>query len=191
MNLNSLKLCVLACILLLNAGCAAFFLAGAAGGYIVYDDRSVHSLEKDARIFHMAHTQYVKNPQLRDAHLTLSSFKQIVLLTGQCQTASQRALAEKIARSAPNVRKIYNQLTIQAPTSAWRRTRDTAITTNIRAHMLAKKDLESGAIKIITENGVVYLMGELTNHQANLAVNVARDIPGVFKVVKVFHYIDA
>jgi osmotically-inducible protein OsmY len=188
--MSFIKTGLLSIILLLNSACAAFFLAGAAGGYIVYDDRSIHSLEKDARIFHVAHTQYVKNPQLRYAHLRVSSFKQIVLLTGQCDNATQRALAEKIARSAPNVRKIYNQITIEAPSNSWRRTQDSGITTNIRAHMLAKKNLESGAIKIITENGVVYLMGDVTHHQADLAVNVAREIPGVFKVVKVFHYID-
>lgn len=56
--------------------------------------------------------------------------------------------------------------------------------------MLAKKGLESGAIHIITENGIVYLMGDVTHAQANLAVSVARDIPGVYKVVKVFQYID-
>lgn len=175
---------------ILQASCAAVFLAGAAGSYIVYDDRSMRSLEKDARIFHVAHTNYVKNPQLRDAHLTISSFKQVVLLTGQCPSGLQRALAEKIARTAPNVRKIYNQITIEAPTTAWRRTQDSGITTNLRAHMLAKKNLESGAIKIITENGVVYLMGDLTHQQADLAVKVAQEIPGAFKVVKVFQYID-
>ena len=56
--------------------------------------------------------------------------------------------------------------------------------------MLTKKGLESGAIRIVTENGVVYLMGDVSHPQADLAVNVARQVPGVQKVVKVFQYID-
>lgn len=175
---------------ILLSSCAVALLAGAAGSYIIYDDRSLHSLEKDARIFHVVHTRFVRDPQLRGAHLKVTSFKQIVLLTGQCPVASQRALAEKIGRAAPNVRKLYNEITIEYPTGTWRRTQDSGITSNIRTHMLAKKGLESGAIQIITENGVVYLLGDVTHNQADLAVNVARSIPGVFRVVKVFQYLD-
>ena len=186
----SLKLFVLTCITPILTGCAAFLLAGAASGYIIYDDRSIHSLEKDGRIFHVVHTRYVRDKELVQAHLDVTSFKQIVLLTGQCTHASQRALAEKVARSAPNVRKIYNEITIEYPTGTWRRTQDTAITSSVRTHMLAKKGLESGAIQIVTENGIVYLMGDVTHQQADLAVNVAREIRGVNKVVKVFQYLD-
>ena len=172
------------------SSCAVAFLAGAAGSYIIYDDRSIHSLEKDARIFHVVHTRFVRDPQLRGAHLNVTSFKQVVLLTGQSPYASQRALAEKVGRSAPNVRKLYNEITIEYPTGTWRRTQDSGITSNVRTHMLAKKGLESGAIQIVTENGVVYLLGDVTHAQADIAVNVARSVPGVFRVVKVFQYLD-
>jgi osmotically-inducible protein OsmY len=187
---KKIKSWILGLIILSTTSCAAFVLAGAAGGYIIYDDRSIHSLEKDARIFHVVHTKFVRDKQLSNAHLDVTSFKQIVLLTGQTPMASQRALAEKIARSAPNVRKIYNEITIQYPTGTWRRTQDSGITSNVRTHMLAKKGLESGAIQIVTENGIVYLMGDVTHAQADLAVNVAREIRGVFKVVKIFQYLD-
>ena len=190
MRIHSLKTIGLILLSICITGCAAAILAGAAGSYIIYDDRSLHSLEKDARIFHVVHTQFVRNKQLTNAHLDVTSFKQIVLLTGQAPYASQRALAEKIGRDAPNVRKLYNEISINSPTNAWRRTQDTGITSNVRSHMLAKKGLESGAIQIITENGVVYLMGDVTHAQAELAVNVARNIPGVMRVVKLFQYLD-
>lgn len=172
------------------SGCVPALLAGAAGSYIVYDDRSMRALEKDARIFHVIHKGLVRNPQLQGSHIQSSSYKQVVLLTGQAPYASQRAIAEKIARSAPNVRKIYNEITIQNPISMLQRTEDSGITSNVRSHMLAKKGLESGSIRIITENGVVYLMGDVTHPQAELAVSVAREIRGVQKVVKVFQYLD-
>lgn len=179
------------CLLWLSiSGCVPVLLAGAAGGYIVYDDRSMRALEKDARIFHVIHKGLVRNHQLQGSHIQSSSYKQVVLLTGQAPFASQRAIAEKIARSAPNVRKIYNEITIENPISMLQRTEDSGITSNVRSHMLAKKGLESGAIRIVTENGVVYLMGDVTHPQAELAVAVAREIRGVQKVVKVFQYLD-
>lgn len=172
------------------SGCVPALLAGAAGGYIVYDDRSMRALEKDARIFHVIHKALVRNQQLQGSRIQSTSYKQVVLLTGQAPYASQRAIAEKFARSAPNVRKIYNEITIQNPISMLQRTEDSGITSNVRSHMLAKKGLESGAIRIVTENGVVYLMGDVTHPQADLAVDVAREIRGVQKVVKVFQYLD-
>ncbi|NDH09483.1 MAG: BON domain-containing protein [Gammaproteobacteria bacterium] len=175
---------------LLLSSCAVAVLAGAAGSYIVYDDRSMRALEKDARIFHVVHKALVRDKQLSSSHVNVTSFKQVVLLTGQTPYASARAVVEKYARQAPNVRRIYNEITIENPSSAWQRTQDTGITSNIRTHMLTKKDLESGAIRIVTENAVVYLMGDVSHAQADLAVNVARQVPGVQKVVKVFQYID-
>lgn len=186
-NIKSIGIIVLA---FLQAGCAAALLAGAASGYIIYDDRSIRTLEKDGRIFHVVHKALVRTPELSNAHINVTSFKQAVLLSGEAPYASQRALAEKFARNAPNVRRIYNEITIGPVSTMWQRTQDSGITSNVKTHMLAKKGLESGAIHIITENGIVYLMGDVTHAQANLAVSVARDIPGVYKVVKVFQYID-
>lgn len=179
---------VLAC--LIGSSCVPALLAGAAGSYIIYDDRSVRTLEKDARIFHVIHRALVRNPQVNGGRINVVTYKQVVLLTGQAPYASMRAIAEKIARQAPNVRKIYNEISIQSPISAMQVTKDTAITSNVRSHMLAKKNLDSGGIKIVTENGVVYLMGDVSHPQADLAVSVAREIRGVQKVVKVFQYID-
>lgn len=182
------SLVVLACFL--GSSCVPVLLAGAAGGYIIYDDRSVRTMEKDARIFHVIHRALVRNPQMQGSRVNVTSYKQVVLLTGQVPYASERAIAEKIARSAPHVRKIYNEITIEPTISALQVTKDTGVTSSVRSHMLAKKDLDSGGIRIVTENGVVYLMGDVTHPQADLAVTVAREIQGVQKVVKVFQYID-
>jgi osmotically-inducible protein OsmY len=182
------SLVVLAC--LLGSSCVPVLLAGAAGGYIIYDDRSVRTIEKDARIFHVIHRALVRNSQMKHGRINVTSYKQVVLLTGQVPYASERAIAEKIARSAPNVRKIYNEITIEPEISALQVTKDTGITSNVRSHMLAKKNLDSGGIRIVTENAVVYLMGDVSHPQAELSVSVAREIQGVRKVVKVFQYID-
>ncbi|MDP1614697.1 MAG: BON domain-containing protein, partial [Methylococcales bacterium] len=111
-----------------------------------------------------------------------------VLLTGQTPAASLRVLAEKIAKSTPHVLRVYNEISIGQPTDLAVRGRDTWITTEIRSRLLTCKGLESGSIRVVTENGVVFLLGIVTHEQANLAVNVVRQVNDVRQVVKVFKY---
>lgn len=170
-------------------GCVAAVVAGAAGGLVIYDKRSVVMMESDARIFYQINKTIVRDPAFHDSHIVITSFNQMVLLAGQTPKASLRVLAEKIARKTPNVQRVYNEITIQSPVSFSQRSQDTWITSQVRAHMLTKKGLESGSIRIVTENSVVYLIGIATREQADLAVQVARQVKGVRKVVKIFRYI--
>lgn len=171
------------------SSCVAAVLAGAAGGLIVYDRRSIGMMEKDARIFHVVHKAIVTDPQFDDSHIVVTSFNQNVLLAGQTPTASLRVLAEKVAQKTPNVERVYNEIAIGESIPFSQRSKDSWITGQVRAKMLAKKGLESGSIRVVTEDSVVYLMGIATHKQANLAVDVARQVKGVTKVVKVFRYV--
>jgi osmotically-inducible protein OsmY len=186
MKRNMLVLLVLSSLL---TSCVAFVMAGAAASMVVYDRRSVVMLESDARIFYLINTAIANNPDFRGSHIVVTSFNQVVLLVGQTTSDSLRALVEKIARTTPNVKRVYNQLTVGVSTTIGQRSKDTLITGQVRGQMLAKKGLESGSIRVITENGVVYLMGIATHEQAGLAVAVARQVQGVIKVVKIFRYI--
>ncbi|MFY7697791.1 MAG: BON domain-containing protein [Legionella sp.] len=172
----------------LLTSCIAVVVAGAAG-MVVYDRRSVRMIESDARIFYTINKAIVSNPQFRQSHIVVSSFNHAVLLVGQTSTMSLRNLAEIISKNTPKVQRVYNEMTIQPSTSLTQRSQDTWITGQVRASMLAQKGLESGSIRVVTENSVVYLLGIATHEQANLAVQVARQVNGVSKVVKVFNYI--
>jgi osmotically-inducible protein OsmY len=173
----------------LLTSCLAVVVAGAAAGFVVYDRRTVSVLESDARIFHVVHKNIVKNPHFRDSRIVVVSFNKVVLLLGQARAPSLRNIAEKIAQGTPDVRRVYDEITVRPPLSLNTITKDTLITGQVRSFMLNKKGLESGSIRIVTEDGIVYLMGIATHEQANLAVHVARQIQGVRKVVKVFQYI--
>ncbi|MCE3046304.1 BON domain-containing protein [Legionella sp. 16cNR16C] len=180
------------CFLLISAllsGCVAAVVAGAAAGAIVYDRRSLSMLESDARIYHLVHKEIVTDPQFADSRISVVSFNQIVLLVGQTPTASLRVMAEKIAQRTPHVRRVYDEITLGHPLSMSQQTRDSWMTSQVRSRMLTRKNLESGSIRVVTENAVVYLMGIVTQEQGDLAVEVARQVPGVQKVVKVFQYI--
>lgn len=169
-------------------GCVAAVVAGAAAGMIVYDGRGVVVLERDTRIFHLVHTAIVKDPRFQHSRILVTSFNQAVLLVGQTPAASLRVLAEKIAKRTPRVLRVYNEIAIGQPIDLAARAKDAWITSEIRSQMLTRKGLESGSIRVVTENGMVYLMGIVSKEQANLAVDVARHVNGVRQVIKVFRY---
>ncbi|MDF1756758.1 MAG: BON domain-containing protein [Legionellaceae bacterium] len=173
----------------LLTSCAALVLIGAAGGMVVYDKRNISMIERDGRIFHLIHTRIVRDPDFSESRVVVSSFNQIVFLGGQTSSSSLRLIAEKISQKTPKVRRVYNYITVGPKISLSMQSKDTWITGEIRSRMLTKKDLESGSIRVITENGVVYLLGIVTPEQADLASMVARQIKGVHKVVKIFQYI--
>lgn len=172
----------------LLTGCVVAVVAGAAAG-MVYDKRSVTTLEADVRIFHLVHKNIVTDPQLKYSRILVTSFNRVVLLVGQTSSDSYRVMAEKIAHNTPGVVRVYDEITVSPPLPLAQRTQDSWITSQIRSVMLTKKGLESGSIRIVTENGVVYLMGIATAEQAALSVDVARRIDGVRKVVKIFQHI--
>jgi osmotically-inducible protein OsmY len=172
-------------------GC--FFVAGAAAGAagvaVVYDHRKLEKILKDQEITKKISDKLITNHALSDdTHIEVTCFNQIVLLTGEVNTPEQRQQAEDIARSNPDVVKIYNELVVKGATSSLTRASDSWITAKIKTEMLATQDLQSGTIKVVTENGTVYLMGIVSRAQANMAVDIARKVSGVQKVVKIFKY---
>lgn len=189
MIINSkIKSIVVLLVSTLLTGCVVAVVAGAAAG-MVYDRRSVTTMEADARLFHIIHKGIVTDPQFRDSRILVTSFNRVVLLVGQTPTASLRVVAERVAQNTPGVKRVYDEITVDNPLPLTQRSKDSWITGQVRSNMLTKKGLESGSIRIVTENGVVYLMGIVTSEQASLAVDVARRVNGVRKVVKIFQYI--
>ncbi|HHF7375383.1 BON domain-containing protein [Legionella bozemanae] len=175
-------------VITLLTGCVAAVVTGAVAG-MVYDRRGVITMEADARLFHLVHKAIVTNRQFRDSRVLVTSFNRVVLLVGQTPTASLRNLAEKIAQTTPGVYRVYNEISVGYPIPLTERSKDSWITSQVRSMLLAKKGLESGSIRIVTENKVVYLMGIVNDQQAALAVDAARRVNGVSKVVKIFQYI--
>jgi osmotically-inducible protein OsmY len=182
-----MKKIILIALSSLLIGCIAVVVG--ATGMVVYDKRGIVTLEQDVRIFHVIHGNLVKNPQFRQSRISVSSFNRVVLLVGQTPAASLKVLAEKVAQSTPNVGRVYNEITIGYPLSLTQQAQDSWITSQVRSNMLARKGLESGSIRVVTENGIVYLLGIVTPSQGNIAVDVARNVEEVRKVVKIFHYI--
>jgi osmotically-inducible protein OsmY len=182
---------ILLCSLLSLQGC--FFAAGAAAGAaaiaIVYDHRSLQNRFSDTNLATRVYNRLALIPEFKsNSHIEVTAFHGIILLTGQTPKLEWREEAEEIAKKTPGVVKVYNQVTIQGPTSTLTRTSDSWITTKIKTLMLANENLRSSSIKVVTENGVVYLMGVVDKHQAQIASDIARQVSGVQKVIRMFIY---
>ena len=168
---------------------AAIVTGATAGGAIIYDKRGFKTMNQDYNARAYAQRRLDNDPTLKGhSRLSVSVFNGIALLVGQAETSEIRDRAYQIVSGVSNIKRIYNEVTINKPASALQRTNDSWITTKVKAAMLAKAGLHSTNLKVITENGVVYLMGYVTRKQAALATDAARRISGVEKVVKVFEY---
>lgn len=177
----------------LLTSCVSAVLVGAAvgaGGAIVNDKRSITTMTEDSRIMHELSMAIIKNSEFRTSHIVLSAFENMLFLGGQVPEARLKRLAETLALRHPDVKRVYNEITVGPNTTFTQQSTDTWITTKVKTMMLARSGLKSGSIKVITEQGVVYLMGEVSHDQSNLAVDVARRVNGVKKVVKLFKYTD-
>lgn len=185
------KILLTICLSCLVSSCifVAGAAAGAAGIAVVYDHRTLESRWQDTRISNEIIDDIRRVAGLRlESHIEVTVFNRIVLLTGETPNAAWKNQAAEIARNVEGVVRVYNQIRMQGPTSGLTRTSDTWITTKIKSEMLATENLKSGSIKVVTENGVVYLMGKVNHEQADIATDISRQVSGVQRVVKIFQY---
>ncbi len=124
------------------------------------------------------------------AHIDVVSYNGYVLLVGQVPTEALKNQATEVVRKIRGVRRIYNELEIAAPSSGMTRTSDTWITAKVKSFLLGNPDIQAYRVKVVTENGVVYLMGLATRAEVQRIVDQASSISGVQKVVKLFELID-
>ncbi|WP_417660502.1 BON domain-containing protein [Pseudomonas sp.] len=124
------------------------------------------------------------------SHIVVSSYNGIVLLAGQTPREELKQTAEKAANSVQGVKKVYNELQILPPTSLIARSNDSLLTAQIKTEMLANSNVPSTNIKVITENGIVYLLGLVTRQEAQSATQVVQGVSGVQKVIMLFQYIN-
>lgn len=183
---------ILALGLALLQGCTAAIATGAVAGTatgvaVVYDRRSLGTTIDDQSIELQANAALRNNEALhKSSHITVTSYNGVVLLTGETPTKKLRAKAVELVKAIPDIRRIYNELGLVAPSSLMSRSHDAWITAKIKTKMTAKKDINPARIKVITERGTVYLLGLVTPQEADLAITIARYTEGVQRVVNAF-----
>ena len=131
------------------------------------------------------------NPDLdKGSHIVVSSYNGIVLLAGQTPRADLKSLAEQTASQVQRVKKVHNELQVMQPSSILARNNDAWLTTKIKTQMLTDSAIPGSRIKVVTENGIVYMLGLVTKQEAARDTSLVQSVSGVQKIVKLFEYID-
>lgn len=131
------------------------------------------------------------DPVLKSAHISVVSFNGVVLLVGQVPTQELKDLATRTAlASSARIKKVYNELELSGATTFLSRSNDAWLSTKLKTMMVADPNISGMRIKVVTENGVVYMMGLVTQQEANDAVDMVSTTSGVTRVVRAFELID-
>jgi osmotically-inducible protein OsmY len=183
-----LPILLLSCVFALQ-GCVPALVVGAgAAGALSFEDRRSTGVQVDDEGIELRINNRISERYGDKVHVNVTSFNRGVLLTGEVPDDKAKQDIEKIAASATNVRVVTNELVIGAPTSFSARANDSALTGKVKARFVDAGKFSAVHVKVVTEAAVVYLMGLVTEAEANHAAEIARTTGGVRKVVKVFDY---
>jgi osmotically-inducible protein OsmY len=176
----------LALALNLAAGCAPLVLGGAIGGAFVASDRRTSGTQLEDKSIELKAGSRIREAVTLGAHVNATAYNRTVLLTGEVASEADRtAVAQAVAR-VENVQSVVNELAVMGVSSLSSRSSDVLINGKIKASFVDARDMFSGAYKVVVERGDVYLMGLVTEREANRGAEVASGVSGVNKVVKVF-----
>jgi len=169
-------------------GCAPIVAGGAAtGAAVTSDQRTTGTVIEDQVIETKAGDFFRADAALsQQARISVTSYNQIALVTGQAPTEDLRKRAVEYVSRIAKVRHVYNEIEIGSPVTAMQISSDTLLTTKVKSKLLAVKDLKSTDVKVVSENGVVYLMGLLDQPTGDAVAEVVAGVSGVRKVVKLF-----
>lgn len=170
-------------------GCVGLVVGGAVAGAVATADRRTLGAQTEDKSIGIKAGMRLPAITGKYGHVSANSFNRQVLLTGEVQDATMKAAVEREVRAIDGVVSVANELEIAGPASYTSRSNDALITTKVKASLVDMKTISATSFKVITERGVVYLMGRVTQREGQVGSDVARGVSGVVKVVKVFEYI--
>jgi osmotically-inducible protein OsmY len=169
-------------------GCAPIVAGGVAtGAAVTSDQRTTGTVIEDQVIETKAGDFFRVDAALaQQARISVTSYNQIALVTGQAPTEELRKRAVEYVSRVAKVRHVYNEIELRSPVTATQISSDTLLTTKVKSKLLTIRDLKSTTVKVVSENGVVYLMGLLDQPTGDAVAEVVAGVSGVRKVVKLF-----
>lgn len=174
----------------LFSGCAGLLLGGAVvGGSLMVVDRRTSGTQVEDQSIELKALTRVREAIGDRGHVNTTSYNRMVLLTGEVASDADKAAVEQSVARIENIKSLVNELTVAGASSLTSRSNDTILTSKVKASIVDAKDLQVQAVKVVTERGVVYLMGRVTEREATRATDIARGVSGVQKVVRVFEVV--
>ena len=166
--------------------CAPLMVGGMVGGAMVASDRRTSGIQLEDENIELKAASRIREMMGSRVHINVTSYNRQVLITGEAPNAQDRDYVAKLVGEVENVRKVVNEAAIAPNSSLTDRSTDALITAKVKAQMVDSKDIFANAYKIVTERGTVYLMGRVTQREADRATEVAPQVSGVKKVVRIF-----
>lgn len=175
---------------MLLPACAPLLLGGAMiGGTLMAIDRRTSGAQVEDQAIELKAGQRAGEASGNRGHINVTSYNRLVLLTGEVATEAERTAVEQAVARVENVRSIVNELALMGNSSLTARSSDAIVSGRVKAAFIDTKELHANALKVVTERGTTYLMGRVTEREALRATEIAREISGVQKVVRVFELI--
>ena len=186
----SLTLTAAALASLLATGCAPLLIGGAmVGGVNVATDRRTSGTQIEDESIEIKAGARIREQLGEKVHATVNSYNRVALITGEANSEEARARLEQIVAGVENVQKVLNETAVMPASSLSSRSNDVVIQGRVKAKLIDARDLLSNAFYVVVERGQVFLMGRVTEREADRATEIARDISGVRKVVRAFEII--
>ena len=172
------------------SACAPLLLGGAImGSSMVVTDRRTSGTQIDDQAIELKATKRINDILGDRGNVSTTSYNRIVLLTGTVLAEPDKPAVERAVAGIENVKSVVNEVAVGTATSFGNRSNDTLLTSKVKASFVDAKDVQANAYKVVTERGIVYLMGRVTEREANRASDIARGVSGVQKVVRVFEVV--
>ena len=172
------------------SACAPLLIGGAiVGGSMLAIDRRSSGAQVDDQAIELRSGNRLTEVLADRGHVNVTSYNRMVLITGEVPTEADKAAVEPAVARIDNVRSVVNELTVGEVSTISNRANDTLLTGKVKASLVDAKDMQVNAFKVVTERGVVYLMGRVTEREAGRAADIARNVSGVRKVVRVFEIV--
>ena len=169
--------------------CAPIIVGGAVVGTMMATDRRTSGAQVEDEGIELKGASRIGDKLGDRGHVNITSYNRQVLLTGEVPSAQDSQSVEQLVSKVENVRSVVNELAVMENSTLSQRTSDAVITTKIKAGMIDTQDLLASAFKVVTERGVTYLMGHVTQREANRATELVRGVDGVKKVVRMMEII--
>jgi osmotically-inducible protein OsmY len=188
---HRLVLAVCAAVLMTSAltACLPLVAGGVASGALLAADRRTSGAQLEDEGIELRALNRIRSNIGERVHVNLTSYNRQVLLTGEVPSAQDKTAVEQIVSKVENVSGVVNDLEVASASTLGQRSSDTLVTGRVKAALIDARDLQFNAFKVVTERGVVYLMGRVTQREADRATAVARSTTDVQKVVRVFEII--
>ena len=171
------------------SACAPLIVGGAVVGGVMAVDRRTAGTQIEDEGIELRAANRIREALGDRAHVNVTSYNRQVLLTGEVATAQDRLAVEQMVSQVENVRSVVNDLAVMPSSTLSQRSTDTFITGKVRASLVDAQDISANSFKVVTERNTVYLMGRVSQREANRATDIARGVTDVRKVVRVFEIV--